>query len=44
MVNEVERRGAAEALDGAVALEPSVRTIIAVLPDRWDVLRAHTPC
>ena len=37
----LERRAAAEALDGTVVLDPSVLAVTTLLPERWNVLRAH---
>ncbi|MFI6687116.1 DUF4365 domain-containing protein [Streptomyces sp. NPDC050485] len=40
-VNEAECLAADQALDGTVVLDPSVLVITALLPGRWDALRAH---
>ncbi|MEU9343752.1 DUF4365 domain-containing protein [Streptomyces sp. NPDC048278] len=40
-VNEAERLAVGQALDGTVVVDPSALVITALLPGRWDALRAY---
>lgn len=40
-VIEAEHLAAGQALDGTVVLDPSALVVTAMLPGRWDALRAH---